>query len=813
MIESAILTPKNGNDFHRHGEAQCPAEVFESARGLFDAGRIDEAEAAFNGILGKWPETAEAEYHLGHIAHCKGNDLEALERLMKATQLKPDFPEAHNHLGNALRAAGRIAEALSAFRKAASLRPEYAAPWFNMGAVSAAEGDDDEAERFFRKALELNPRFSYAYNGLGLVLKSKGKLAQAIDAFRSAVDSEPHFVEAFNNLGIALNDDGKRNEALAVFEKALSLQPHRAEIVNNRGIVLAALDRRDEAVECYRRALELNPQYPDPYVNWVAVLRDEAQLDELESCCREVLELRPNHPDALNALGSVFKEKGRLAEAGDCFVAAVSAKPNFALAWNSLGMVRQEQGKIEEAVRCYRKALDARSGYADAMNNLAGALSGLGRTEEAVETFNEAAKLDRCSSLPYSNMLLAMHYSPQYSSHDFFERSRKWERLYGRTPQVGHSNTPDCNRKLKVGYVSSDFRTHSVSYFFKPLIARHLRSEFEIICYSDVTKPDATTELLASQADLWRDVAGRSHEDVRDLVIHDKVDILVDLAGHTGKRLALFSLKPAPVQITWLGYPDTTGLSTIDYRLTDGIADPDGVDRFHSEKLVRLPQGFLCYEAPTDAPDVGPAPALAAEGVTFGSFNNLNKITPEIIRIWCSLLLRVPKSRLIMKGRHFADAGIRRRYIEMFAAGGILLHRIDLRPWEDTTAAHLAVYNEIDIALDSFPYNGTTTTCEALWMGVPVVTLSGDRHAARVGESLLSCLGMPELVAKTSGEYIDIAGNLAMDIPRLVRIRETLRSEMENSSICDAKAFTGNIEEAYRRMWREWCTHHALIRN
>ena len=374
------------------------------------------------------------------------------------------------------------------------------------------------------------------------------------------------------------------------------------------------------------------------------------------------------------------------------------------------------------------------------------------------------------------------------------------------SPALPFANPRDPGRRLRVGYVSPDFRRHSVSYFLEPLLAAHDRAGFEIFCYAEVIQPDEVTARLQRHADHWLITAGMPDDALAARIRADGIDILIDLAGHTaGNRLPLFARRPAPIQATWLGYPNTTGLPAIDYRLADAISDPPGWgDALASETLLRLPGGFLCFGPPVHAPPPGVPPCLAAGAVTFGSFNNPAKISLPTIESWSAILKRLPDARLLLKSRQLVDAMTWVLLRTRFAERGIPANRVDMLGFQADTVSHLEVYHRVDIALDPFPYNGATTTCEALWMGVPVVTLAGDRHAARVGASLLSRVGLDGLIAASRDEYVERAVDLAGDRERLAALRSTLRPDMAASSLCDATAFARGVEAAYRGIWERW---------
>ena len=386
---------------------------------------------------------------------------------------------------------------------------------------------------------------------------------------------------------------------------------------------------------------------------------------------------------------------------------------------------------------------------------------------------------------------------------------REWDERYGRqAPRpTAYANVRDVGRRLKIGYLSPDFRQHSVAYFIEPLLKAHDRQAVEVFCYAEVMRPDTVTAHLQGLADHWLMTVGLSDDELAERIGTDGIDILVDLAGHTANnRLRVFARKPAPVQVTWLGYPNTTGLEAIDYRLVDAMTDPAGeADAWASETLVRLEGGFHCYSGLKGAPEPGVPPCLSAGTVTFGSFNNPAKVSAATFDAWAKLLCRLPQARLLLKGKPFADAGTRALFLARLGKRGVAAERVELMAWLPDAAAHLAVYHRVDIALDPFPYNGTTTTCEALWMGVPVVTLRGDRHAGRVGASLLSQIGLPDLIANSVEEYVEIAVALASDPARLMDLRRSLRARIAASPLCDGRAFARKIEAAFRTMWQHWC--------
>jgi predicted O-linked N-acetylglucosamine transferase (SPINDLY family) len=475
-----------------------------------------------------------------------------------------------------------------------------------------------------------------------------------------------------------------------------------------------------------------------------------------------------------------------------------------------LGNSLEKVGKLEESLAAYKTAVELKPDFAAALNNLGGALNHRGLHREALACYSRSMAADSAMMSAHSNYLYSMHFDPEFSAATIYEAHRAWEQLHAaplKVFQQPHGNLRQPDRKLRIGYVSADFRDHPVGRFFFPLLALHDPAHFEIFCYSNDSGSDHLTRQLQHHAKVWREIGRMSDERAARLIRDDQIDILVDLAGHTaGNRLAVFAYKPAPVQVTWLGYPDTTGLSSIDYRLTDIHADPPGLtEKFHTEQLVRLPETFLCYRPDDENFPIGPAPALARSYVTFGSFNTLAKINRALVERWAQILRQVPGSHFLFKTKYLGDPSARQHLLDLFDGCDIPADRLEFRSGTPSHVEHLQQYADVDIALDTFPYHGTTTTCEALWMGVPVVTLVGDRHQCRVGQSLLSNVGLPELAGSTPEEYVRIAVDLARSIPRLSQLRSGLRERMRNSPLMDAAGFARNVEAAYRQMWLSWC--------
>ncbi|MFP6742854.1 MAG: tetratricopeptide repeat protein [Alphaproteobacteria bacterium] len=603
-----------------------------------------------------------------------------------------------------------------------------------------------------------------------------GRLQEAEAIYRRVFAAEPNNPDALHLLGVIAHQVGNNELAVQLIGRAIAANPRVASYHNNLGNALHGQGRLEDAVAACHRALELEPGYAEVHYNLGNMLRDQGKLEDSVAAYHRVLELKPDYPKAHNNLGIALHEQGKLEEAGSAYHRELELKPYYPDAHNNLGSALLERGRLEEAVAAYHMALELKPDYAEA----------------------------------HSNLIVCMNSDERYSQQDIFAESRRWEAVHatpGTAREAGYLHDRDPERRLRIGYVSPDFKCHSVSHFLDPLIAGHDRRRFEVLCYAQVANPDDETRRFQGLADYWCSTVGMTAPTIAERVRADGIDILVDLAGHTANnRLLVFARKPAPVQVSYIGYPNTTGLSAMDYRLTDDIADPEGPgDALHSERLTRLPNGFLCFAPGVEAPAVAEPPALADGPVTFGSFNNLSKVTVATVAAWARILEGAPESRLLLKNRSLADEETRRRYRTLFAERGIDGDRLEFHAWIDSTSGHLGAYDRIDIGLDPFPYNGTTTTCEALWMGVPVISLRGDRHASRVGASILTRVGLAELIADSVDDYVTAAVALAEAPGRLVELRRDLRAAMAASPLCDAAGFIHVVEAAYREMWRRWC--------
>jgi predicted O-linked N-acetylglucosamine transferase (SPINDLY family) len=783
-------------------------ETFNQALQHHQAGRFQEAETLYRQILQAQPGHADALHLLGMLFFQAGRPDAAIDFINQAITRNPGNATFYNNIGEAYRVLGKLDDAAASYRQALALRPTYADPCMNLGIVLFAQSRLDEAAAHFRQAIACKPAWAEAYNNLGSVLAKQGALDAAIAHFRQAIAHNAACVEAYNNLGLMLAGRGALDEAIAHFRQAIAHKTDYAEAYNHLGAALAERGELDEAIAQCRRAIVHRPVFPEAYNTLGIALSGQGKLEEAAGLYRQALAAKPDYVDACVNLGNVLQWQGRLEEALEQYRHALVLKPDNAVAHGNLASALQRQGRLQEAVAAYRRALAIKPDYAEAHGNLGNALHAQGRLEEAVAHFRQALALKPDCTDAHSSLLWCLHYSQASDSAALFAQHREWNARYARglaATILPHGNRREADRRLRVGYVSADFMRHSIRHVVEPVLAMHDKAQVEVYCYSMVVKADDVTARMKTHADHWRPICGMNDAEVARLIRADEIDILVDLSGHTaGNRLLVFARKPAPVQATWAGYCNTTGLEVMDYLITDRYLSPPEGGQLFTEQLIRLPGCRFCYSVPEDAPPVTPGPVRTRGYPTFGCFNNLPKVNAEVIATWSKILQRVPGARLILKTLSLNDRATRERYQQLFGEHGIEPERVELLG-SSPPAELLAHYGRIDIALDPFPSPGGVTTCEALWMGAPVITLRGTTLLSGVGVSLLSNVGMPELIAESREHYVELAVQLSHDVERLVRVREGLRARMAASPLCDAVTFTRNLEQAYREMWRTWC--------
>jgi predicted O-linked N-acetylglucosamine transferase (SPINDLY family) len=636
----------------------------------------------------------------------------------------------------------------------------------------------------------------------------------------SSAQPSPHAAQI--SLGLEHHRQGRWGAAQAIYQQILAQEPTCAEALHLLGMLCHETGRSGEAIELVRRSAELDPSQPHVLSNYGSLLAKAGRPHEALEPIREALRLAPSFAEAHNNLGATLERLGRWDEALAAFDRAIVLNPQYVEAHTHRGNVLRWFGNIDASIEAYKTALRLRPDHGLALSGLGAAYGEAGDVEAIIRCQRVVLKSwpppHPSAAKAHSDLLYTLHYDPDQTPQQLFDEHQHWAQLhaaplYPRPLQVPFANTPVPDRRLRIGYVSADFRSHPVATFLWGALAHADRRQYEIYCYSDVRHGDAVTARFRGAVDRWRETAILSDQRLAQQIRSDGIDILVDQAGHAaGNRMLVFARRPAPVQVTFNGYIDTTGLRTMDYRLTDAYHDPpEANDQFYTERLLRIPGGLWCYSPDLDGeplPGVAPPPVVEKGYITFGCLNKVVKMNRLVLGLWSRLLRELPSARLIvaLAGGEEYNGGVRRK----FQAAGIPANRLIILAKTRTRRGYLERYHQIDVALDTFPFNGMTTTCDALLMGVPVVTLAGRTHVSRSGVSFLNMAGLSEMVAESPDQYIAVAMDLAKDLPRLAAERSALREQLLSSQLCNQDRFASKLDRVYRLMWHAWCEGNLL---
>jgi protein O-GlcNAc transferase len=755
---------------------QAIEKLLETATAHHRAGEFAEARRLYGQLLAQAPAHTLALYRCGLLELQDGHPDTALALVEQAIAADANEPRYQFVLGQALQALRRWDKAIDTYESALKLQPDFLDAWNNLGICRQRRGQLPQAVTAYRRALLLESRNAGVMANLGAVLREMGELTEAVELLRAAADLEPTITSHGVNLGIAYWSQGNFSEAERTLNETLARAPDDADAVFNLGNALHGLGRQREAIDRYRQALKLRPDYADALIN----------------------------------LGNVHTELGEFASGMEAYDAALRARPDSVVAWNNAACLMRMLGRIDDAESALCRALQLDPGNAALHDTLGNVLKDAGDLDAAIASFRKSLELDPGSAAAHSNLAYTLSFRAPEAG-PVLEECLRWNgRFTSGLPRYAHDH-PDGrdhtergepNRRLKIGYVSPDFREHCQSLFTIPLLSRHDHAAFEIFCYASIKRPDDRTRRIAGYADVWRDVRALNDEALSRLIREDRIDILVDLTMHmAGGRPLLFARKPAPIQIAWLAYPGTTGIGAMDYRLSDPRLDPDGFDAHYSERTLRLPDSYWCYDPLTDRPGVNELPAIERGYVTLGCLNNPCKLTDHTLRLWGGVMRALPDARLLAlapPGRH------RRHLSQRLGEQGIAAERIDFRPFQPR-GEYLRSYHDIDLGLDTFPYNGHTTSLDSLWMGVPVVTRVGRTSVGRGGLSQLFQMDLLELAAESDEAFVSIAAALGNDLVRLAALRSELRARLERSALMDASRFARHVEHAYRDAWRAHC--------
>ncbi|QIK38493.1 tetratricopeptide repeat protein [Caldichromatium japonicum] len=638
-----------------------------------------------------------------------------------------------------------------------------------------------------------------------LALFTQGRYADAEAGARRLIEQAPQDPFAWTLLGVSLQAMRRPEEAIAALKEAQTFAPGDAQILNTLGAALEETGQLAVAGVCYAQAARQEPGFVAAFYNLARLLERLGQFEEARFYYEHTLSLDPDHLKSLNQLGNLLRALKQNAAALKCYQRALNLNANQPELLSNLGNLLVELGQLEHALACQHQAAALRPHDPEILCNLGTALHEMGQIDESLAAYEEAIRLRPTDSAIRSRQLFTLNYHPDLSPEEIFGAYQAFEQRFGlphRDTCPPHLNDPRVDRRLRIGYVSADFRSHSTSHFLEPLLAHHDHEQFEIFAYVQNVSFDHLSLRYRKLVDHWVPIAALDDAAVVARIRADQIDILVDLAGHTaGNRLGIFARRPAPVSLTWLGYGYTTGLSAVDYFLTDPVLTPPGCEPLFSERLWRLERPFIAYRPNPAMGDPGPLPAITKGLVTFATLSRGVRVNHRVIRVWSAILKRVPGSQLVLDSKSFQSPAIQEQWAARFTAHGIARERLVMGchspPWD--------LLRDIDISLDCFPHNSGTTLVESLYMGIPVVTLAERPSVGRIGSAILTALGHPEWIAQTEEEYIEKAVELATDLDRLAAIRASLRAELEASPLRDEVGFTQAMERAYRQMWQQWC--------
>jgi len=800
-------------------------------------GRLDETEIAYRSALELQWDNAKLHNDLGRILSKLGRFDEAIKSCRHAVALTPDFADAHHNLGKALQARQRFAEAVESFRRAAQLKPDFVEAHFNLGSVLQTQNLLDDAVASYRRAIELKPELVVAHNNLGIALTDLGKLEEAIASCETAVALAPNFAEAHYNLGNALRTQNRLDDAVASYRRAIELKPEFVVAHNNLGFALTDLGRLDEAIASCQAAVALGPDFAEAHHNLGALLARLSRLDEAIQRYQRAIALRPDFAMAHENLGSLMTILGRSEEAVVSCQTALALRPDDPIIHKKLGAALATQFRLDDAVASFRRALALDPDDAQALRGLGDLLILQGKRSEAVIYIGRALALEPEASGALISWFHVKQWLCDWS--DYREDEARARNSFGPQPAFGTafimlalSSTPEeqheCARqaaaqiavpdagilrhprpvwgeRIRLGYLSADFRQHPVAFLIAGLIERHDRRDFEVIGYSyGHDDRSAMRARLSNAFDRFVDIEKTPHRAVAERISEDGVDILIDLTGYTAlSRPMILAYRPAPIQVNYLGYPGTMGAEFVDYIIVDPFVVPSHQEACFSEKLMYLPECYQCNDDKREISELTPSRAecgLPDEGFVFCCFNNSYKITPTVFDIWMQLLRATPQSVLwLLDADPSTNANLKRET----AARGVASDRLVFAP-RVPVPQHLARHRLADLFLDTLPYNAHTTASDALWAGLPLLTCAGHTFAGRVAGSLLRAVGLGELVTTSFEEYEALALRLAREPKLLARLRTRLAQNRKTHSLFDTDRFAGNIEAAYRQMWETW---------
>ncbi len=715
---------------------------------------------------------------------------------------------------------GDISGAARLYREAVQADPNLQCAWQNLGALLRQQGQTQEARHCTEQALRLNSSDGSLWGNYGNVLRDQGLLEESCKAFREGIRHSPGSTGLLQGLAISLGLRGEHRQVVELLTPIANDAISRCDKGNNSlaelllelGNAHHALGEKDQALKRWREGTHGAEGEKRLFIglNIAQVLCGEREFTEAFQLCKDLETLFPKNANLVYAQGVIAKGTGDLGEAAQLFERALELNPAYPICLNTYGLLLRDIGRTHQSRQCFEQALQHDPDFGAAMNNLGSVLKDVARYDEALVWLRKGAESLSNNPAAHSNVLFTLVGYELEPASERLAEARRFANRFGQTPFERWRDRipdPEPQRRLKIGLVSPDFCRHAVSYFVEPLLEQWNRQNLEITLYSCGEQFDDYSARLQSKADHWVTLRGQTDEFCLNQFLLDEIDILIDLAGHTaGNRLALFGAKAAPIQATYLGYYGTTGLSQMDYWITDEVLHPPQYENEDpcSEERWRLDRCYVSYRPLLSAPAVQEPPCLKTMSITFGSFNQSRKITPRTASNWMAVLNAVPNSRLLLKSKNLGEEVERQRVASLFQELGLAAERLELRGHSPSVEKHLAAYNEVDIALDTFPYTGCTTTADALWMGVPVLTISGESMVSRQAAAVLRGAGCEQWICSDQREMVEQARTLANDHDRLKKQRLRQRKQIAKSELLDHAGLARSLETAFRKWWLRW---------
>jgi predicted O-linked N-acetylglucosamine transferase (SPINDLY family) len=676
-----------------------------------------------------------------------------------------------------------------------------------LGCLKKQQNKYNQAVQLIETAIGIAPNIAIYHYNLGFAYFGMLKIQQAIHSWQKTITLAPSLIDVYANIGYALIQQNELQKAQEILIQAYKKAPQNQLILLNLAIAYHKDEAFDKARHFYEKLLSINEKHVEALKFYGHLLHQTGHLIESINCQLSLTHLQPDCVDTWYYLGCAYQDNLQDEDAVKCFKHLLLLDPNATKAYYNLGKIETDRGQVISAKKYFQAAMDQDPSFTEVLVNLGALCLDMADIKCAQSYIQKALKKNKEKYFKVGTLYLyTLNFMTHIPRYQIYQNHLEWgNKMIAHCDYLFHNKKTIKNQDiLRVGYVSGDFRVHSVAYFFLSVLKNHDPKYFEIYIYSNVVRPDHMTDIIRQHCHIYRNIRGMSTIAAATLIYEDQLHILVDLAGHTShNRLDIFAMKPAPVQITYLGYPNTTGLKTMDYRITDTIADPVIDTTHYTEKLIQIKSPFICYQPPDNAPEISDLPMLSKGYITFGSFNYLGKINDCVIQLWAILLKQIPDARLVLKSRPFHDSQICKRFWEKFASKGISENRLDLRGSTPGLNRHLSNYHDIDIALDPFPYNGTTTTCEALWMGVPVLTITGKNHSERVGTALMQSIGLKDWIAADDIQFLNKACLLARQPHLLSRLRHQLRTIMKISDLCNGAQHAQKLESVYKKIVAE----------